>query len=189
MGLLKKLFGKKPKNQTNTSKVIHKSKIPDYIDAANKIYNKDYDSAISDLKYQLEKASPADWNTLSMIHINLMQAYFKNRQSNPNYFELSTHHAKESLKCGHNTGLAAFRLISNLEKQKKYKQAIEVCEVVTNNDYQFSTHAFKSKNEFIQKMENLKQKLIKVGDINTDRLFSEQERRMILENSTIEKFS
>ena len=34
---------------------------------------------------------------------------------------------KEALKFGHNTGLAPFRLIVNLEKQNKLNQAIEVC--------------------------------------------------------------
>ena len=34
----------------NKWSIIYKSEVPEYIDAANKIYNKEYDSAITDLK-------------------------------------------------------------------------------------------------------------------------------------------
>jgi len=86
MGFFKKLFGTKSDEKSNETKIIYKSEMPDFIDSANKIYNKEYDSAIFDLSKQLKKASTIDFENLSMIHINLMQAYFKSRDTNPDYF-------------------------------------------------------------------------------------------------------
>lgn len=167
----------------NKWSMIYKSEVPEYIDAANKIYNKEYDSAIADLKNQLKNTSQIDFQKLSMIHINLMQAYFKNRDAHLEYFELSNYHAKEALKFGHNTGLAPFRLIVNLEKQNKLNLAIEVCDIVTDENYKFSIHGYKQKEEFIERLEKLKLRLKKNGDINNATLFSEEERKMTIENS------
>lgn len=183
MGFFKKLFGSKSGEKSNETKIIYKSEMPDFIDSANKIYNKEYDSAISDLRIQLKKASPMDFENLSMIHINLMQAYFKSRDTNPDYFDLSTHHAQEALKYGHNTGLASFRLIVNLEKQNRLKQAIEVCEIVTDKNYNFSVHGYKQKPEFVERLKKLTLKLEKIGDSCEDKLFTEKEKEMIIKNS------
>jgi tetratricopeptide (TPR) repeat protein len=183
MDFLKKLFGTKLDEKSIETKVIYKSEIPDFIDSANKIYNKEYDSAIADLSDQLKKVPPVDFKNLSMIHINLMQSYYKSRDTNPNNFDLSTHHAKEALKYGHNTGLASFRLITNLEKQKKLKQAIEVCEIVTDKNYFFSIHGYKQKPEFVEKLKKLKLKLEKIGDNCDVKLFTEGERAMVFKNS------
>ena len=183
MGILKKLLSNSNKEKSTRPTIIYKSEMPEYIDAANKIYNKEYDSAIVDLKEQLDKTSITNSQALSMIHINLMQAYFKNRATHLEYFELSTIHAKEALKNGHNTGLAPFRLIVNLEKQNRLKQAIEVCNIVTDENYKFSIHGYKQKDEFIDRLKKLELKLKKIGDTNNEILFSEEERKMIFDNS------
>lgn len=183
MGIFKKLFSVSTAEKIKKPTIIYKSEMPEYIDAANKIYNKEYDSAILDLKRQLEKTSACDFKNLSMIHINLMQVYFKDREGQSEYFELSSYHAKEALKYGHNTGLAPFRLIVNLEKQNKLNQAIEVCNMVTDINYKFSTQGYKQKDEFIGRMEKLILKLKKNGDNNYETLFSEEERKLTIENS------
>lgn len=41
---------KTSKKPINENTIIYKSKMPEYIDSANKIYNKQYDSAIKSLK-------------------------------------------------------------------------------------------------------------------------------------------
>jgi len=97
--------------------------------------------------------------------------------------DLSTHHVKEALKYGHNTGLAPFRLIVNLEKQKKLKQAIEVCEIVTDKNYNFSVHGYKQKPEFVERLIKLTLKLEKIGDSCEEKLFTEKEKEMIIKNS------
>lgn len=162
---------------------MYKSGIPQYIGAANKIFYGEYESAITDLLNLLNKTSPQDFENLSMIHINLMQAYFKSRNTNPDYFDLSTYHAKEALKYGHNTGLAQFRLIVNLEKQNRLNQAIEVCEIVTSEDYHFSVYGYKQKKEFLSRLIKLRLILEKKGDNHIERLFSLKERNMIIDNS------
>lgn len=184
MAPFKNFFNKSDSNKRrNSNEVVYESKLPDYIDAANKIYNKEYDAALVELKQQLENANPNDIENLSMIHINLMQAYFKNRSNAEYYFALSTHHAKEALKFGHNTGLAAFRIIANLEKERKFKQAIEVCQVVTSKDYHFSKFGYKQKPEFHERMAKLKLKLEKYGDDSSDSFLTDQEKALIIKNS------
>ena len=183
MGFFNKHFGLKTDEKSKASTILYKSEMPNYIDSANKIYNKEYDSAIIDLMEQLKKASPVDFKNLSMININLMQAYFKSRNTNPDYFDLSTYHAKEALKYGHNTGLAPFRLIVNLEKQNRLKQAIQVCRVVTNKNYNFSIYGYKQKGEFVERLKKLTMIFEKDGDNREEKLFSEEEKEMIIENS------
>src|SRR5690554_3048984 len=172
MSFFKKLFKNKK------SEIIFETKMPDYIAPANKIFNKEYDSAILDLKNQLKKTNSNDYQTLSMIHINLMQAYFKNRNNNDGYFNLSTEHAKLALICGHNTGLAPFRLIVNLEKTGNLNKAIEVCQIITNDKYEFSKTGYKQKPEFIERLNSLNQKLLKKGDSDIERLFNDNEKEL-----------
>ncbi|MCJ7812650.1 hypothetical protein MUP95_04935 [bacterium] len=174
---------KMSKKPINENAIVYKSKIPEYIDSANKIYNKQYDSAIIDLKQQLKKTNPNDFENLSMIHINLMQAYFKNRTKNENYFDLSTFHAKEALKYGHNTGLAAYRLIVNLEKIGEIQHAIEVCKLVISKEYHFSKYGFKQKPEFIERLNKLNLKFKKQVEHTSESYFTEEEKEMIIINS------
>jgi len=188
MVLFNSLFSKNNARKTNRSHtVIYESKLPDYIDSANKIYNKQYDSAISDLKAQLKKAKSNELENISMIHINLMQAYFKNRSRDNEFFDLSIFHAKEALKYGHNTGLAAFRLIVNLEKKMKIKHAIEVCKLVTSKNYHFSRFGFKQKPEFIERLRKLSLKLEKLDDDSSELFFTDKEKEMIILNSNKNK--
>ena len=57
---------KTSKKPINENIIIYKSKIPEYIDSANKIYNKQYDSAIKSLKLK----SLRIWVTL--LHITIV---------------------------------------------------------------------------------------------------------------------
>ncbi|MFW5879924.1 MAG: hypothetical protein ACOCUV_03780 [bacterium] len=182
MGFLGNLFRNKKK--VAQKKVVYGS-VPDYISSANKIHEKRYDEAIVELKEQLDNTPQDNAADLAMIHINLLQAYFKSRNENPDHFDLSTHHAKEALKYGHNTGFAADRIIINLEKQKRYNHAIEVCEVLISNEYHILQNSKRTKETYVEKLEKLKNKLEKHGDKNSENFFSEEEKIMIINNSKI----
>ncbi len=178
MSFLKRLF----KNNKD-SEVIIETKIPDYVEAANKTYNKEFDSAIDELSKQLEDTDANDYTKLAMIHINLMQAYFKNRTKHDNYFKMSSEHAKKALICGHNTGLAPFRLIVNLEKEGNLFQAMEVCKLVIDNRYYFSPTGYKQKPEFMERLEKLQKKAKKDESIDHNPLFTKSEIELAIKNS------
>lgn len=74
--------------------IIISSKVPIYIKMGNLIFEKQYTTAIQIGEELLEACPKDDHKYLSMIHINLMQAYFKLKEINPNYLELSTYHAR-----------------------------------------------------------------------------------------------
>lgn len=183
MNFLKKLFGKNKKDEKSHTETEHETKNPDFIDAANLIYEKKYDEAIQVLKQQLSGVSLEDTSTVAMIHINLTQAYFKNRENNPEHFDLSTHHAIEALKYGHNTGFAPHRAVVNLEKQKRIKHAIEICEVITDSEYSLMNPD--QKDWYQNRLTKLQSK-IKINDDNfSGKLLSEEEVDMIIQNSKI----
>lgn len=178
MSFFKKIF-----NSNKDAEIIKETEIPDYVEAANKTYNKEFDSAIKDLSKQLENTSSNDYSKLAMIHINLMQAYFKNRTRHDNYFTLSSEHAKKALICGHNTGLAPFRLIINLEKEGNLFQAMEVCKLVIDNRYYFSPSGYKQKPEFIERLKRLQKKAEKIEPLNDNPLFTKNEIELAISNS------
>ena len=155
------------------------------INAANKIYRHEYVDAIEELKTALKTIPSDNVKENAMAHINLAMAYNGMQKENPECVELCNFHSKEALKYGHNTGLAAERLIINLTKAKKFKNAAEVCEVVLNGEYKCGEHAYRQKNFFIDKMSKLKTKMEKHkdNDLSTENMFTDDEKRMIIENS------
>ena len=177
------------KSQDQNSKgiwqIIYKSVMPAYIEPANKIFRGEYLSAINDLNNFLLNTDYSDIKTLSMLHINLMQAYFKIRETNPKNVEQFMFHAKEALKYGHNTGLAPYRLIVGFEKQNKINKAIDVCEIVTANEYKFSIYGYKQKPEFIERLKKLELRNRKIQDSCLEPFCTEYERNMIIKNSNI----
>lgn len=161
--------------------------MPVYIEPANKIFSGEYLSAINDLNNLLLDTDPTDLKTLSMIHINLMEAFFKIRDTNPKNTEQFMFHAKEALKYGHNTGLAPYRLIVGFEKQNRISKAIEVCKIVTTNEYNFSIYGYKQKPEFIERLKKLELKNRKIQDSCLEPFCTDYERNMIIKNSNIKQ--
>ena len=102
------------------------------VKVGNSIYEKQYEKAISQCKKLLEE------NPKSIeLHINLMDAYFKAKQLDASYYDMSTEHAKLAMLYGHNTGYAQQRLVINLTKDRKYYQAIQVCDIILSNSFHF----------------------------------------------------
>lgn len=160
-------------------KIIHSSVMPLYIKMGNYIFEKQYNAAIQ-MGEDLLKACPQeDHEYLSMIHINLMQAYFKSKDINPNHLELSTYHAKQSMLYGHNTGYAQERLIINLEKSNKIYQAIQVCEIILSEDFSFGNNTRNSKDDFFKRREKLFKKIHNSGDSPESKIFNGYELNVL----------
>lgn len=161
--------------------IIYASSIPKTVDIGNLIFEKRYKEAIEMGKDLLSGCS--DYSYEKMIHINLMQAYFNFRSENPEYFDLSTYHAKQAIICGHNTGLAQERLVINLEKTWNINQAIQLCDIILSPKFHFSKHGFGSKDNFELRHSKLLKKIAKAVDNSTDKLFTAYEKDLILERS------
>lgn len=111
-----------------------------------------------------------------------MDAYFKARNNDSSYFDLSTFHAKQAVIYGHNTGLAQQRLAINLEKELKIHQAIQLCDIILSDKFYFSLHGFGSKEDYTKRKIRLIKKLDKSIDTEYDRLFTDEEVRFIYDN-------
>lgn len=137
----------------------------------NKVFHKDYQSAIDDGLKALESA-PYD----PMLHINLMDAYSKGRQLNPEYLDKSTEHARLAMLNGHHTGYAEYRLAINLEKKKFYYQSIQLYNLILETPgFHFTKSGMGNGIDFKSRKEKAKAKLPKACDSESDQLFSEQE--------------
>lgn len=110
------------------STVLYQSEIPAYCLMGDLIYEKKYEEAIS-MELELLKETPNDPG----VHINLMDAYFKSRDTTPEYFDKSTFHAKRAILCGHNTGYAEDRLAKNLDKKKLFHQSLQLLNLILDN--------------------------------------------------------
>ena len=110
-------------NIPSNSEIIYSSEIPEYCSIGNLIFEKRFHEAIELGKKLLEQTpySPG-------VHVNLMDAYFKVRNENPIFIDKSIEHARLAMLYGHNTGYVQQRLVINLEKMGKLKQALQVCE-------------------------------------------------------------
>lgn len=153
----------------------------DAITLGNLIFERKYDEAI-ELGNKMLLNCESDYASACMIHINLMQSYFKDRSGNESYFDLSTHHAKQAMICGHNTGLAQERLIINLEKQGHIHKAINLCNIILSKRFSFSKHGCGSKDDFTNRKEKLMSKLSKAKDSKTDLLFAMDELELMYSN-------
>lgn len=139
------------------STILYQSEIPAYCSIGNLIYEKKYAEAIQ-MGLDLLKQTPNDPG----VHINLMEAYFKSRESNPDYFDKSTHHAKLAMLCGHHTGLAEDRLAKNLDKCKLYHQSLQLYNLILDNPgFHFSSHGMVTELISISVVNPFLKKLIK----------------------------
>jgi hypothetical protein len=164
---------------------IYASPIPKTVDMGNLIFEKKYEAAITLGKKLLSTCTNVKYE--SMIHVNLMQAYFKSRSENPKYFDLSTYHAKQAMICGHNTGFVQERLAINLEKAGKLNSVIELCEIILSDQFTFSLHGVGTKEEYHNRKIKILKKINRtIIEPETDELFNENERASIYENSKIE---
>ena len=167
------------------SEILYASPAPAYTEAANYIFHKEYEKAIEICLTLLDECYKVDieHDYIAMVHINLMDAYFKARHTNATYFDLSTHHAKQAMIYGHNTGYAAERLAINLDKENKINQAIQVCDMIIDSSFILDKNGCRTIEDFEKRKRRLLNKNLKVKDINTDRLFTDEELEKACENS------
>ena len=157
--------------------IVYSSEIPESISMGELMFEKKYEEAIS-LGKKLIQKDPKDYG----VHINLMEAYFKARNNDSSYFDLSTFHAKQAVIYGHNTGLAQQRLAINLEKGLKIHQAIQLCDIILSEKFHFSLHGFGNKEEYANRKVRLVKKLDKAIDTDNNRLFTKEEIILIYDN-------
>lgn len=157
--------------------ILNQSQIPAYCDAGNLIYEKRYKEAI-DICEKILKTTPKSSGT----HINLMVAYFKIRNENPDNLDKCLQHAKFAMLYGHNTGYAQQRLVISLEKQKKIHQAIQVCDIVISDEYSFSKFGCGTKEEFYKRKTKLVNKIPKSIDNSNFLFFTTEEVSIIFKN-------
>lgn len=157
---------------------IYESEIPASCSIGNLVFEKRYEEAI-ELGLSLLSQNPNDPG----VHINLMEAYFKSRDSNPEFFDKSTYHAKRAMLCGHNTGLAEDRLAKNLDKEKLFHQSLQLYNLILDNpDFHFSTHGMGNGIDFNKRRENILKKMDKAADSEADILFSTEEIAQIIQS-------
>lgn len=154
--------------------VIHSSTIPLYIKMGNYIFEKQYNEAINLGLDLLKRCPPDNYEYLNMIHVNFMQLYFKIRHLNPQYFDLSTYHARQSMLYGHNTGYVQERLIINLEKSNKIYQALQVCDIIISDGFNFG-----NKVDFLKRKEKLLKKVQNSADSPDSKIFNEHELNIL----------
>ncbi len=150
----------------------------------NTVFPKESDLRVLELIKVLGETQSNDFKGLSEIHINLMQIYYDRQKDNANDWFEYFFHAKEAFINGHNSGLAPYRIMVCLIKKKKFHQAMEVCSIVTDSAYHFSSYATIKKPEFEYKMKKLKRKIQKSDD-SPIKLFTEDEVIRIKKNSEI----
>lgn len=154
------------------------STIPKYCDIGNLIFEGKYNEAIEFGESLLSENNSDDYN--AGIYINLMVVYFKLRNNVTEYFDKSTICARKAILFGHNTGYAHERLAINLEKSGNINQAIQLCDLVLNPNFKFSSHGCGNIMDFEKRKIKLIKKLDKAKDTPNDILFSEQEISKIL---------
>jgi len=162
-------------NSIEKSTIIAQSEIPASTKIGNLTFENQYDLAIQEGLRQLQR-NPNDTG----VHINLMVAYFKAREMNPEYFDKSSYHAKMAILNGHHTGYAEDRLAKNLDKQKKYYQIIQLCDLVLRDDFHFSKHGCADVMDFSARKEKAQQRLNKASDNENDLLFTPDEIEKII---------
>lgn len=111
----------------------------------------------------------------ALVHVNLMDAYFKIREQDSINLLKSNLHAKMAMICGHNTGYVQHRLVVNLESMWLIENAIQVCEIVLNPSFHFSKHGAGTKDEYAQRLERLQNKVQKSKPIDETLYFSKSD--------------
>ena len=157
--------------------MVSESEIPATCGIGNLVFEKKFQNAI-DEGLELLATNPDD----PMVHINLMDAYFKGRDLSPDYLEKSTYHARMAILCGHHTGYAEQRLAKNLDKCKKYHQSLQLYSLILDTDgFHFTKHGCGNKDEFKKRRDTVLPKLSKATDSDSDVLFSLEEINQIIQ--------
>lgn len=148
------------------------------LDLGNLIFEKRYHEAIA-LGIRLLESDPTD----CMVHISLMDAYFRGRSLASDYFDRSTEHARLAILFGHNTGYAYDRLAKNLEKSRLYYQFIQLYNLILENkEFRFSKHGIGNHIDFAKRKETTLRKLDKALDSEAEILFSPHEIQQIIQS-------
>ncbi len=196
MNLLKRLFGSnsaKPensqekkevmvnvssvaKNKTPSNASIAESQIPAYCSIGNLVYEKKYHEAI-ELGKKLLNETPES----AGVHVNLMEAYFKVRDENPIFYDKHIEHARLAMLYGHNTGYVQKKLAIGLEKQKKINQALQICNIILDDKFHFSSHGCGDKDEFEKRKKKLLKKVNNSLDSSESMVFTSDEISFIIE--------
>ena len=116
------------------------------------------------------------------VHVNLMDAYFKIRDENPEFYDKHINHARLAMLYGHNTGYVQKKLAIGLEKQNKIYQAIQICNIVLDEKFHFSKHGCGSKDEFLTRKEKLLKKVNKSIDNKNSEIFTNEEIALIIKH-------
>lgn len=162
------------------AQLIAESQIPAFCMIGNLIFEKKYREAI-ELGNKLLTQTPHS----AGVHVNLMDAYFKSRDEDPSFLDKCLEHARLAMLYGHNTGYVQERLIISLEKQGKINQALQVCDIVLLDKFQFSSHGCGKKDEFLKRKERLLNKINKSIDKKGDLLFTNDEINRLLDRLNI----
>lgn len=150
---------------------------PIAITMGNTIFAGEYETAIR-MGLEALKDNPHD----PMIHINLMDAYFKGKDLSPEYRELSTKHARLAILYGHHTGYAEKRLAINLEKDGFFNQALQLYSLILDTPgFHFSKFGIGNHEDFEARRERTLKRLDKAKDTPSDKLFSESEIESIID--------
>lgn len=158
--------------------VIAQSEIPESCSIGNLVYEKKYAEAI-ELGQKLLEKDPDDCG----LHVNLMDAYFKARDLDPEYFDKSTYHAKMAVLCGHHTGYAEERLAKNLDRNKYFHQSLQLYSLILDTKgFHFSEHGCGDKEEFAKRRESVLAKMDKAQDKETDILFTKEDVARIIKD-------
>ncbi len=195
MNLFKRLFGNNLEKTENSKqevminvsavaenkilsnvKIVAESQIPAYCSIGNLVFEKKYHEAI-----EFGKKILATTPESVGVHVNLMEAYFKIRDENLFFYEKHIEHARFAMLYGHNTGYVQKKLVIGLEKQKKIYQALQICDIVLDEKFQFSKHGCGDKNEFITRKEKLLKKVNKSSDNIDSIVFSPEEIFFIID--------
>jgi hypothetical protein len=197
MNLFKRLFGSdsaKPENSQekkevminvssvakneipSNARIIAESQIPAYCSIGNLIYEKKYHEAI-----ELGKKLLTETPDSAGVHVNLMDAYFKVKDENPTFYDKHIEHARLAMLYGHNTRYVQKKLAIGLEKQKKIYQAIQICDIVLDDEFNFSSHGCVDKDEFVKRKKKLLKKVNSSIDNIKSTVFTSDEIFFIIE--------
>lgn len=166
----------------SSAEIIYESQVPEYCSIGNLIFEKKFHEAIELGKKLLEMTPQSP-----EVHVNLMDAYFKARTENSFFILKSIEHATFAMLFGHNTGYVQERLVINLEKLGKINQAIQVCNIVLLEQFNFSSHGCGNKEMFLKRKEKLIKKLSKTTDNEDSVLFTDEKILFLIEQIRIEE--
>lgn len=161
----------------SNAKIVAESKISAFCSIGNLVYEKKYHEAI-----ELGKKLLTETPDSAGVHVNLMDAYFKIRDENPEFYDKHVNHARLAMLYGHNTGYVQKKLAIGLEKQNKIYQAIQICNIVLDEKFHFSKHGCGSKDEFLTRKEKLLKKVNKSIDNKNSEIFTNEEIALIIKH-------